>query len=88
VKVGFRASFARDIEGIREKDVLARVREILQEVESALTLKEIPNLKKLGVRGSYWRIRIGDYRIGLVLDGNVLVFVRCLHRREIYRYFP
>jgi hypothetical protein len=26
--------------------------------------------------------------IGLAVEGEVVEFVRCLHRREIYRYFP
>ena len=35
-----------------------------------------------------YRIRVGDYRLGLVFDGGTMTFVRCLNRREIYRYFP
>jgi mRNA interferase RelE/StbE len=35
-----------------------------------------------------YSIRIGDYRIGLALEKDTLVFVRCLHRKEIYRFFP
>jgi len=38
--------------------------------------------------GAYYRIRLGDYRIGLVVNEQTVVFVRFLHRREIYRYFP
>jgi mRNA interferase RelE/StbE len=37
---------------------------------------------------TFYRVRIGDYRIGLELAGDELIFVRCLHRKEIYRYFP
>lgn len=47
------------------------------------------DLKKLsGGRGAYYRIRVGDYRLGLEVEGDVVVFVRCLHRRDMYRYFP
>jgi mRNA interferase RelE/StbE len=34
------------------------------------------------------RIKIGDYRIGLFIDDKTIFFVRFLHRKEIYRYFP
>ena len=37
---------------------------------------------------NYYRFRVGDYRIGIVIEEDTVVFVRCLHRREIYRYFP
>ena len=36
----------------------------------------------------HYRIRIGDYRLGLEMDGDVAVLVRFRHRREFYRYFP
>ncbi|MGB5593914.1 MAG: type II toxin-antitoxin system RelE/ParE family toxin, partial [Crocosphaera sp.] len=37
---------------------------------------------------SFYRIKIGDYRIGIEADNNELIFVRFLHRKEIYRFFP
>ncbi len=50
---------------------------------------DINNLQTLGFkcnRGN--RIRIGDYRLGIIFDGETLIFERVLHRKEIYRYFP
>ncbi|MCB0117286.1 MAG: type II toxin-antitoxin system RelE/ParE family toxin [Caldilineaceae bacterium] len=46
--------------------------------------------QKLSGYQAYYKIRIGDYRIGLHIDGqNELVeFQRVMHRREIYRKFP
>jgi mRNA interferase RelE/StbE len=39
---------------------------------------------------TYYKIRVGDYRIGLHIDTNeqLIEFQRVLHRREIYRKFP
>jgi mRNA interferase RelE/StbE len=38
----------------------------------------------------YYRLRVGDYRIGLRLNFNrrIIEFRRVLHRREVYRSFP
>ncbi|MBP1468695.1 type II toxin-antitoxin system RelE/ParE family toxin [Candidatus Chloroploca sp. M-50] len=36
----------------------------------------------------YYRIRIGDYRLGLFVEDDTITVVRFLHRRDIYRYFP
>jgi mRNA interferase RelE/StbE len=36
----------------------------------------------------YYRIRLGDYRVGLKIENNTVCFVRFLHRKDIYRYFP
>jgi mRNA interferase RelE/StbE len=87
LKVRFKASFASDLRAIKDKSLLERVKALIATVESTETLSDIPNLKKLR-GGAYYRIRLGDYRVGLVVEENAIVFVRVLHRREVYRYFP
>lgn len=48
----------------------------------------MPNLKKMSGASGFYRIRMGDYRIGVAVEAGVVEFVRVLHRRDIYRYFP
>ncbi len=84
----FRASFTRDLRSIRDRSILKRVRETIAEVEAAAHVLEIGNLEKLRTAGRYYRIRLGDYRLGLTIEDNTVSFIRFLHRREVYRYFP
>jgi len=88
MKVEFKASFARDLKRIKDKEIFRQARKIIEGAESAQSLSEMPNLKKLSVEGRYFRVRVGDHRMGLIIDGGTVTFVRILHRREIYRYFP
>ena len=88
MKVRFKASFANDLRALNDKSLLERIRSLVTQVESAQSLAEIPNLKKLRGGGAYYRARLGDYRVGFVLEDDAVVFVRVLHRREVYRYFP
>ncbi len=88
MKSAFRKSFARDLKKIKDEDILERVREVVEEVESATNLQGIGNLKKMAGTADFYRIRIGNYRIGIVVEGNTIEFVRCLPRRDLYRYFP
>jgi mRNA interferase RelE/StbE len=48
----------------------------------------VPHVTRLRGEGDFYRIRVGDHRIGILLEGETVVFVRCLNRRDIYRYFP
>ncbi|HZQ47425.1 MAG TPA: type II toxin-antitoxin system RelE/ParE family toxin [Verrucomicrobiae bacterium] len=84
----FRESFERDLAAITSTGLLQRIQKVIEQVEAAKTFREIPNLKRLETKGKYFRIRLGDYRVGLVFEKGAVTFVRCLHRREIYRYFP
>ena len=48
----------------------------------------VANVKPMQGWSSYYRIHIGEYRLGLKLEGDVVVVLRFLHRRDIYRRFP
>ena len=88
MKVSFRESFKRDLSAIREKSALGRLRQVIEAVERCHSLVEIPNIKKLRGASTYYRIGTGQYRVGVTLEAETVTFVRFLHRKEIYRYFP
>jgi mRNA interferase RelE/StbE len=88
VTVRFKESFVRDLRTIKDKGLLTRVRELIELVEQAQHPGQVVNLKKLRGGGNYYRIRVGDYRIGLTVEGDAVTFVRFLHRKDIYKYFP
>ena len=88
MKVEFRKSFEKDLSKIRDAELLQRIQSAIGEVETIDSLTDLINIKKLKAEGDYYRIRVGDYRIGLSLGEDAVIFVRVLHRKEIYRYFP
>jgi len=47
-------------------------------------------VEKMKGHSSYYKIRVGDYRVGLRLttESQTIEFQRVLHRRDIYRKFP
>jgi len=83
----FKESFLRDLRVVKNRDLLARIKQVIQEIESAQTSQDLPNLKKLKGERNY-RIRVGDYRIGLKLEGDLATVIRILNRKDIYKYFP
>ena len=88
MKVIFRRSFAKDLKKIRRKALRQELQAVLEQIEQSTTLYDLPNVKHLTSEGSYYRIRIGDYRLGLLVEDDTVTVVRFLHRRDIYRYFP
>ena len=88
MKTLFERSFGRDLKKIKDKRLLKQLRKVIDQVEAAASLSEITNLKKMQGFDAYYRIRVGDYRVGIeVLEGQV-IFVCFLNRKDIYRYFP
>lgn len=70
------------------------VRERVKRIAFGDEIRQDPFLggRTVKIRGyqGYYRIRVGDYRIGLQLDFDfrLIEFRRVLHRSQIYRRFP
>ena len=88
MKIRYEASFAKDLKNIREKSLLTRVAKIIDEVKKGDNAKQIDSLKKLKGYDTFYRIKFGDYRLGIEIINNEIIFTRFLHRKEIYRFFP
>lgn len=79
MKLEFRDSFAKDLKGVKDKSLLNRVKELIDIIEEVASLVEMSNLKKLNSGGKYFRLRIGDYRVSIALEDDIVIFVRFLN---------
>jgi mRNA interferase RelE/StbE len=46
------------------------------------------NIEKMQGYQNYYKVRFGNYRVGIQIVNNEVFIERVLHRKEIYRYFP
>jgi mRNA interferase RelE/StbE len=63
-------------------------KEIITVLEGAKSLNEIKDIKKLSVFKNYFRIRIGQYRIGLKEQKPKVILLCVIERSQIYKVFP
>lgn len=79
----------KDIDALGSNaDIRKRLLEAIQRLKQIETLNEIHGIKKIEGYSDYYRLRIGDYRLGIKLTGGGLELIRFLHRKDIYRRFP
>lgn len=88
-EVKYTKNFLKELAAL-PAEVQARIEPIVfEELEcgNPFTLGYFEKMK--GYRDKY-KIRIGDYRIGITIDRNskILICQRVAHRRDIYRIFP
>jgi mRNA interferase RelE/StbE len=81
-------SFEKDTDKINDKKILREILSTIENIKNSDSLKDIKNIKKLEGYKNYYRIRIGNYRIGIKFENKTVILVRFLNRKEIYRYFP
>ncbi len=89
ISVEYSARFVKDLKQLRGTPPFDKIKELcFEEIPEMDGHDEIPHFSKLEGYDTYYRIRVGDYRIGVKIEGDTFVFMRVLHRKEIYRYFP
>ncbi len=80
--------FEKDTEKELSPKMQLRLADIIEEFQKVSKPSEINNIKKLKGFKSAYRIKMGDYRIGFILEDNLIKLSRIMNRKEIYRYFP
>ena len=90
MNVRFRNQFLKDLKKLKSKSLKQKISQIILHIEHTSSVGEIANAKTLKGESNYFRIRIGDYRLGFFYDksGNEIWMERFLHRKEIYKKFP
>jgi len=89
LKVEYRKLFLKDLKRLKNQPVYQQIYDLIFiALPEAQSLQDLSGVKALVGTTNQYRIRVGDYRIGLELNKDTLEVVRVLHRREFYRYFP
>ncbi|GAB2482991.1 type II toxin-antitoxin system RelE family toxin [Algoriphagus taiwanensis] len=88
MKVLFLEAFEKDLRKIHDKKVLRSIKDLIQKTEQVGSIKELSGLKKLVGFKDAFRVRLGNFRVGIFLDGETVTFTRIAHRKDIYSIFP
>lgn len=86
--VEFTKTFEKQLSSIKDEKLLSEISACVQEVMNAKSIIEIGQLKKLKGYKTAYRIRTGNYRIGIYIESTTVIFAAILHRKDIYRSFP
>lgn len=81
-------SFEKDTDAIDNKSIKINISQSIKNAQNAENINKIKNIKKLKGFSNEYRIKIGNYRLGIRIEKDTVNFIRCLHRKDIYRYFP
>ena len=89
MEVQYRKRFLKDLKKLKGQPVYEQVFELVFTIlPKAPVLRDITAVKAMKGHPGRYRIRIGNYRVGIQVHGNTVDVMRVLHRREFYRYFP
>jgi len=88
MQVVFLKKFSKDLDKITQPKDRKALGDVIKLVKEVAKLEEVPGVKKLSGFNDAFRIRSGNYRIGVFVNGKVVQFARVAHRKDIYKLFP
>jgi mRNA interferase RelE/StbE len=89
MNVEFTTKFKKQYDQLnRQPDVSASLLKIIDMMQQASSISEIKNSKKLAGYTKCYRIRVGNYRIGLKIEEDTVIFAAFAHRNDICKQFP
>ena len=89
MKTEYLPSFTKDLKKLKKTSIYSEIKTLVfQTIPDYQNLTQIKNLKKIKGHNNAYRIKVGDYRIGIFIKKETITFSRVLHRRDVYRYFP
>lgn len=87
--IEFDKSFEKSLIKVKEKTLFDKIELLIETIEKAEKISEIKNVKKLTGFKNYYRIRIGDFRLGFEkINDNTIRFITVARRKDIYSIFP
>ena len=89
MKIQYAKTFGKDLGTIAHNPrIKKKLLDLIEELKTGDSLDQLRGVKKIEGYETYYRVRIGDYRLGVKLSGDTVELIRFLHRRDIYRRFP
>ena len=89
MKLLYGKRFSKDLDAIHhEAKVKKKLLELIEQIKETDSLAYLKGVRKIEGYQNYFRIKVGNYRLGIKLTKKRIELIRFLHRKEIYRRFP
>ena len=89
MKVHYRKKFLKQLSKI-PSNFRSKIEEFVFKKLPLSSISESGKLEKLTGYKNFYKVRFGDYRLGIESknkDGSLVIRI-VMHRKEIYKYFP
>ena len=88
MKIEYRKKFLKELSKIHIRERSRIEAFVFKDLPEANSIFELGNVEQMKGYPSYYKVRFGQYRIGIKLKDGVVILEKALHRKDIYRYFP
>ena len=82
MKIEYRKKFLKELSKIHVKERLRIESFVFEDLPKADSIFELGNIEQMKGYPSCYKIRFGQYRIGLKVEDDLVILERALHRKD------
>lgn len=88
MKIKYSKKFLKQLAAV-PGDIRSKIESfVFEELVSTSSIYEMGKVEKMKGYDGFYKVRFGNYRLGLVIENEVIAVKVVMHRREIYKFFP
>lgn len=89
MEISYTKTFLKDLSKITPAKRRQQIEKfVFEELPALSSIEAEGKIEKMTGYKNHYKIRFGDYRVGLLKNDRTIELQRVLNRKEIYRFFP
>jgi mRNA interferase RelE/StbE len=88
MKISYSKKFLKQLAGVPSETRVKIEDFVFNELVSVSSISSLGKVEKMQGYDGFYKVRFGNYRLGLVIENDVITVKTVMHRREIYKFFP
>ncbi|MDP3149493.1 MAG: type II toxin-antitoxin system RelE/ParE family toxin [Ignavibacteria bacterium] len=88
MKVEYRKRFLKELAQLPQNPRIEVEKFVFEVLPGAATLASIGKIEQMKGYRHFFKVRFGNYRLGLQLVDEILIVEIIAHRKDIYKFFP
>ena len=88
MEVVFTKRFLKDLASIPSKQRKEIEDFVFERISQVSNFTELKVFEKMSGYDDCYKARFGSYRVGAIIQDNVIELKRVMNRKDIYKYFP
>jgi mRNA interferase RelE/StbE len=89
LEITYTKTFLKDLSKVLPVNRRLKIEKfVFEDLPVLSSIENAGNIEKMTGQGNYYKVRFGDYRVGIFKNKNTIELQRVLNRKDIYKFFP
>jgi len=89
VEITYSKTFLKDLTKVFPAKTREKIEKfVFEELPEFVSIEKAGNIEQMTGFKNYYKVRFGNFRVGMLKKNNTIEVLRVLNRKEIYKYFP